>query len=144
MPFIACKLPAGLQITHNGETIVLLGANIGENLGLVSANGSPLDHLNRASGYGLTEINDRQAEAFADWSDVVTYKDGVKANGKLADPFPALENGSILGPFKSKADAQKEASAMASMTISGFEGLDPSKEGVEGDEEAGAGKSGRN
>ena len=143
MPFIACKLPNGLQITHNGETITLLGANIGENLGLVSANGLPLDHSSRASGYGLTEITDRQAEAFADWSNKVTYKDGVKEAGKLADPFPALENGSILGPFKSEADARKEVVATASMVTSGFEGLDPSKEGVEEDKEAGAGKSGR-
>lgn len=143
MPFIACKLPSGLQIDHNGETIVLLGANIGENLAQVSANGLPSDNASRASGYGLTEVNDKQAAAFEDWSNQVQYVNGDKAAGKVPEPFPALDNGSILGPFKSKDEARKEAALMSSAVASGFEGLDPAKEGVEDDDAAAGGKTRR-
>lgn len=120
--FYACKLPNGLEVEHRGETIVLAGANIGEELDNVSKNGSPRENRRRVYGFGLTELNDRQAEAFASWKDEVTTKDG-KA---LPDGgFPAFANGLILGPFKSAAEAEKECAVLASAITSGFEGVDP-------------------
>ena len=133
---VACKLPNGLQIDHNGETLVLVGANIGEDLEAVSRNGSPADNPSRSHGYGLTTLNDKQAEAFADWANKVTYKGGKADGGKLDNPFPALENGSILGPFKSMDEARKETASMATSVTTGYEGLDPVAEGVEDDDEA--------
>ncbi len=101
------------------------GANIGENLRNPSENGAPTDNRDRAYGYGLTELSDGQAETFADWSKVVTFKNGDPAAGKLAEPYPALENGAILGPFKNKDEAIKELTTIASAVTTGFEGLDP-------------------
>lgn len=136
MPVIACKLPAGLQIAHAGRTIVLAGANIGEDLENVSRNGRPNDNGRRAHGFGLTEISAEDAEAFTDWANQVTYKNGKPADGKLAEPYPALENGSILGPFKSLDEARKEVASIASSVSTGFEGLDAEAEGVEENEDA--------
>jgi hypothetical protein len=136
MPVIACKLPHGLQIAAAGRTIVLVGANIGEDLETVSRNGSPSDNGSRSFGYGLTEISDKDAEAFAAWSKDVVYKNGNPADGKLDEPYLALENGSILGPFKSKDEARKEIAGIASAVTTGFEGLDSAKEGVEVDKDA--------
>lgn len=130
MPFVACKLPSGLEINHNGQRILLLGANIGEDLENVSRNGSPTDNEARRYGYGLTELDAKKAEAFEHWAGIVTYKNG-KDGEKLADPFLALENGAIMGPFASKADAIKEIGALHSSVTTGMEGLDPTKEGVE-------------
>lgn len=131
MPIIACKLPTGLSIQHKGKTLVLKGGNSGEKLQNVSENGDPTDNAFRASGFGLTEISDSDAELFADWSNAVTYKDGKAANGKLDHPFKPLENGSILGPFKTIDEARKEVVAVSDGVTTGFEGLDPSKEKVE-------------
>lgn len=128
MPFIACKLPAGLQIEHEGKTLVLVGGNIGEDLENVSRNGSPNDNENRVAGYGLTEVNVEQEATFVSWVNAVTYNDGKKENGKLTHPFAALENHSIVGPFKSKEDAKKECRALAGMVPTGFEGLDEKEE----------------
>lgn len=136
MPVIACKLPAGLQIMHGGRSIVLAGANIGENLESVSRNGSPTDNDRRSHGFGLSEISDTDAEVFTDWVNQVTYKNGKPADGKLAEPFLALENGSILGPFKSLDEARKEVASIASSVTTGFEGLDSEAEGVETDKDA--------
>lgn len=136
MPVLACKLPAGLQITHNGRTLVLAGANIGEDLENVSRNGRPNDNGRRAHGFGLTEISAEDAEAFTDWANQVTYKNGKPADGKLSEPFPVLENGSILGPFKSIDEARKEVASIASSISTGFEGLDAEKEGVEENKDA--------
>lgn len=144
MPVIACKLPHGLTIQHNGEAITLVGANIGEDLEHVSRNGSPNDNAGRVHGFGLTTINDRQVAAFTDWSNIVTYTNGKPADGKLSDPFVALENGSILGPFKTMDDARKECAAVAGVVSTGFEGLDPNKEGsrlVKIDKDGDAGKN---
>lgn len=125
---IACKLPNGLVVRHAGEEITLKGANIGENLRNPSENGNPNDNRDRAYGYGLTELSDKQGEVFADWAKVVTFKNGNPTDGKLAEPYPALENGSILGPFKSKDEAIKEVTTLASSVSTGFEGLDPTAE----------------
>lgn len=130
MTVVACKLPAGLEIHHNGRRIVLHGANIGEDLENVSRNGSPNDNQMRAFGYGLTELNPADTEAFQDWVGQVTFKDG-KSGEKLAEPFAALENGAIMGPFKDRGEAIKEIGTLHSSVLTGMEGLDPAKEGVQ-------------
>lgn len=131
MPVIACKLPAGLTICHKGQRITLVGANIGEDLENVSRNGRPNDNKARESGFGLTTLSDSDALLFADWSNAVTYVDGKKDAGKLADPFVALHNGAILGPFKSIDEARRECASVAGAVLTGMEGLDPEKEGIE-------------
>lgn len=143
MPVIACKLPAGLTIRHHGASLTLVGANIGEDIENVSRNGSPNDNARRSHGFGLTEVTDSDAKLFADWANSVTYKNGKVADGKLAQPFVALENGSILGPFGSFEEARKECGDIASAIKTGFEGLEPEKEGIEDNEEANKGASSR-
>jgi len=128
MPFVACKLPAGLQIEHKGNILILLGANIGEDLASVSRNGRPNDNASRVAGYGLTELDNGKTETFEDWKNAVTYKDGKKEAGKLDHPFLALENHSIVGPFKTIDDARKECRALSGMIETGFEGLDEEAE----------------
>lgn len=125
MPFYACKLPHGLEVEHAGQTVVLLGANIGEELDNPSKNGEPRENRSRVYGFGLTELNERQTEAFEAWKTEVTTKDGkpLRDGG-----FPAFENGLILGPFKSRADAEKECASIASIVTTGFEGVDPAAE----------------
>lgn len=128
MSFIACKLPSGLVIDHNGQHITLVGGNIGEDLGNVSRNGQPNDNEGRTAGYGITELNNAQSAAFEDWKNQVTYTNGREADGKLAQPFAAFENHSIVGPFKSRDEARKEARALSGMVPTGFEGLDEEEE----------------
>mgnify|MGYP000753495413 CR=1 FL=1 len=125
MSFYACKLPHGLEVETGGQTIILHGANIGEEIDNPSKNGSPRENRARVFGFGLTELNDRQTEAFEAWKTEVTTKDGkpLRDGG-----FPAFENGLILGPFKSRADAEKECAAVASIVTTGFEGVDPVEE----------------
>lgn len=125
MPFIACKLPSGLVIDHEGKTLTLVGGNIGEDLANVSRNGSPNDNARRESGYGLTEITADQATTFEEWSKAVTYD---KSGAKLAHPFLALENGTIAGPFKTIDEARKECRLMSGAVPTGFEGLDEEEE----------------
>lgn len=126
MPFYACKLPHGLEVESNGQTILLHGANIGEELDNPSKNGSPRENRSRVYGFGLTELTDRQTEAFEAWKKEVTHD---KAGNPLRDGgFPAFENGLILGPFKSRGDAEKECGAVASIVTTGFEGVDPVEE----------------
>lgn len=128
MSVVACKLPAGLEVTHNGQTIVLVGSNIGEDLENVSRNGRPNDNERRVAGYGLTELDTAKTAAFEDWVNVVSYTNGKKEDGKLAHPFAALENGSIIGPFKTIDDARKECKLLSSSIETGFEGLDEEEE----------------
>lgn len=144
MPVIACKLPHGLDIRHEGKRLVLLGANIGEDLEQPSRNGSPADNTNRAFGYGLTTITADQAEFFTRWSNAAQFIGGDPAKGKVEDAFPALSNGAIEGPFKDKTEAIREIGAMVGVVVTGFEGLDPEKEkGVEENTDANEGKSAR-
>lgn len=126
MPFYACKLPHGLEVDHGGQTIVLHGANIGEELDALSKNGSPRENRSRVYGFGLTELNERQTEAFEAWKTEVTTKDGKPLPG--GGGFPAFENGLILGPFKSRAEAEKECQAVSSIVTTGFEGVDPEED----------------
>lgn len=137
MAFIACKLPHGLTICHGLARIVLLGSNVGEDLENVSRNGLPNDNARRVAGFGITELDSAKVEVFEKWAAAVTYKEGDKAKGKLDDPFPALENGSILGPFKTLDEARKECASLSGQIVTGTEGLDPEKEKVETDKDAG-------
>lgn len=136
MAVVACKLPAGLSIRHAGAVLTLAGSNIGEDLENVSRNGRQTDNARRVHGFGLTELNDADADVFTDWANKATYQNGSPSDGKLSAPFPALENGSILGPFKTLDEARRECAAMAGVIATGFEGLDPEKEGVEENDEA--------
>lgn len=121
MPFVACKLPAGLTIQPlSGEPINLRGPN-DSGSSVLAPNGITFDTEDRAAGYGLTQLTDDQAARFVAWSDSVTTKDGKP----VAQPFLPLDNGSILGPFKSKDEARKEAQAVHAMVSTGFEGIDP-------------------
>ena len=141
MPVIACKLPHGLTVIHNSQKLALVGGNIGEDLENVSRNGRPNDNSRRAGGFGLTVLNDAGAALFSSWAAAVTYKGGQKANGKLAEPYAAIENGSILGPFADEAEAIRECGALSGSIVTGTEGLDPEAEqkkgGVEPDKESG-------
>lgn len=126
MPFYACKLPQGLEVEVNGQTITLCGANIGEELDNPSKNGSPRENRSRVYGFGLTELNERQTEAFEAWKKEVTHDPDGKPLRNSG--FPAFENGLILGPFKTRADAEKEVAAVSSIVTTGFEGVDPEEE----------------
>lgn len=144
MPFIACKLPHGLTIDHDGHRLTLLGANVGERLAQVSPNGDPNDNENRIAGFGVTRLDDRATEFFEKWRNDVTFVNGDPKKGKVRDGFPALENGSILGPFASIEDLRAEVQPLAASVVTGFEGLDPAVEaektgGVEPDKDAGKG-----
>lgn len=128
MPLVvAVKLPHGLTITHNGQTINLNGTNAGSNPLNPLINGGMSDGKLVNADYGLTTLTDDQAAAFQDWCDWATYKlkDGKpdKSAGKVAEPFLPLENGSIL-TFKSMDEARKETSAVSADVSNGFDGLD--------------------
>lgn len=125
MPFYACKLPHGLEVEHSGQTIVLHGANIGEEIDNPSKNGEPRENRMRVYGFGLTELNAKQAEAFDAWKTEVTTKDGQPLRNS---GFLAFENGLILGPFKTRDEAEKECASVSSIVTTGFEGVDPVEE----------------
>lgn len=98
---IGCKLPQGLQLTHKGKTVVLVGANASGN----------------RYGFGITPGVD------ADWFD-----DWATTDGK---DFPALKNGSIFaipGNAEKAKDAAKERRADDSVQT-GLEPLNPAKPG---------------
>lgn len=124
---VACKLPHGLTIKHNGQTINLNGTNAGSSPLNPLVNGGMSDGKLVSADYGLTELTDDQAKAFAEWSDWAQYKhkDGVpvKAAGLLDEPFLPLVNGAIL-TFKSMDEARKETSQLSADVVTGYEGLD--------------------
>lgn len=124
MPMIvACKLPHGLTVNHNGQTININGVNAAHDPLNPAANGALLDGSLMSAGYGLTTLNDAQAEAFEDWSNKALYVDGEKAKGKVAEPFPPLANGA-LRVYKSDADARKDTASITTDVATGFDGLD--------------------
>lgn len=125
--FVICKLPHGLTVKHNGQTINLNGANEGYDPTFLAPNGRTNDGEKRAGGFGITELTGDQAAAFDDWAAKVTYRDGKKEAGKLAEPNLALENGMILS-FKSEADARKEAKSLSAAITTGTEGIDPASD----------------
>lgn len=130
MPFYASKLPFAFEVDHNGQNIILNGSNVGEELDNPSKNGMPREHRSRVYGFGLTELSDKQADAFAAWKESVTMHDGQKVEGG----FTAFDNGAILGPFKTAKDAEAECAALSSAINTGFEGFDGEKEEAEANE----------
>lgn len=121
MPFYACKLPHGVEIDHDGKKIVLVGANIGEKLEHVSPNGLLDDSRRRSHGFGITELDSARAEALEAWRAINAPK-GTKSG------FIAFENGSIMGPFKSRNELEKEVGSLYSVIKTGVEGVDPEEE----------------
>ena len=128
--FVACKLPHGLEIRHNGAVVRLNGPNEGIDLSDPGKNGAERDSDGSYAGYGFTELNDKDAKVYKDWAAAVTFKDGDKAKGKLDEPFAAIENGALMD-FATKAAARDEVKTMGSTVTTGFEGVDPKKAGVE-------------
>lgn len=119
---VACKLPHGLSISHQGETIVLAGAN----------DGVDAEMRHRDDRFALTELTDAQSDAFLAWTNEATYKrdkagKAVKENGKLDEPFLAIENGSIMW-FKNRDDAKKEMGALVTSIQTGVEAIDPASD----------------
>jgi hypothetical protein len=120
---VACKLPHGLTVNHMGRTINLNGANANHDPLAPAANGTLAEGSIMSAGFGLTTLNDADADAFNDWANRATYKDGLKANGPLDDQFPPLVNGTLC-IFKSEAEARKETNAVSSTVSNGMDGLD--------------------
>ena len=128
MPFIACNLPHGIRLDlADGRALTLLGANIGENLQMVSPNGSPSENRSRRYGYGITELTGQQTEAFTMYRNSALYENGDPKGKKLAHPMLAFESGAIVGPFASYAELEAEVSTLAGIVTTGFEGVDPDK-----------------
>ena len=120
---VACKLPHGLSITHNGLTINLNGANVQFDPLNPYANGSLREGASLSAGFGLTTLTDEQGAAFQDWADKALYVNGAKLDGYLAEPFPPLRNGA-LEIYGSMADARKDTNAVSTDVSTGFDGLD--------------------
>ncbi len=120
---VACKLPHGLTINHAGQIINLNGSNADFNPEAPAGNGVIVDNAVISGGFGLTTLDDKQAEAFADWCNRAQFKDGDKANGLLDEPFLPLTNGAIQS-YKSESDARKDTRAVTSSVSTGFDGLD--------------------
>lgn len=131
---VANKLPHGLTIPLGaGRVINLNGPNEG------AINGQSNDSETSAYGFGLTTLNDKDAEAYEKWAKSVTFKDDGKT--KLDEPFAAIENGALMS-FKTEAEAKSELKGLASAITSGFEGVerDDPKNGVKTDTEVMKGK----
>ncbi len=123
MPIIACKLPHGLTITHQGRTININGSNVNFDALSPDKNGALADGTGLSAGFGLTTLSDQDAAVFEDWSNRALYKDGEKAKGLLEEPFQPLLNG-VIKPYKSEGDARKDTSATTTDVATGFDGLD--------------------
>jgi hypothetical protein len=123
--FVGCKLPHGLEIHHNDQTIVLSGANVDYDADSPWKNDLPPDSPMRASGVGLTVVEGARADAFKDWFDV---------SGKGPGPVSA----GFIFYTGSKNEATKEAQSLEGAKT-GLGGLDPDKDmpaGVETDADA--------
>lgn len=112
--FVACSLPAGLTIEHNGQVIALAGAHTGLDADALPKNGSAPDDYNRVSGYGLTEITGAKADAFMEWADVASKGHGPVSTGAIV--FADSRN-----------DVAKEARSREGLA-EGFTGMDPAKD----------------
>lgn len=147
MPFIACKLPHGLSVRHEGKTLDLNGPNEGSDPLDPMKNGAQVDSGIASAGYGLTQVTDDQVALFNSWKKAMLFASDGKT--KLNEPFVALENGSIMGPFGSIDEARAECQAMSDMVRTGFEGIDPATDpamkaaGIETDPEAGKATKGK-
>lgn len=123
MAIIACKLPHGLTIKHQGHTININGTNADFNPLAPSANGAIGESPNLSAGFGLTTLSDEQAAVFEDFRNKALYVEGQESKGKLEEAFPPFLNGSIE-IYKSMSDARKESAAITDDVNSGFDGLD--------------------
>jgi hypothetical protein len=126
MPVIACKLPHGLSITHNGRMLNLNGANADADPMAPAPNGAALESTTMVAGYGLTTLSDDEMAVFEDWRLNALYKRSgdkpSKEAGLLEEPFLPLTNDTILS-FKDDATARRELRTKAG-TATGFDGID--------------------
>jgi hypothetical protein len=126
MLVVACKLPHGLTIKHAGRTINLNGPNEGVDPLNPGPNRTRDDTATRSGGFGLTKLDDKDAEAFEAWTKAVTTRpDGSKL--PEAEAFPALDNGSIL-MFGSLDEAREETTMLGESVKTGVEGIDPTSD----------------
>ncbi len=110
MATVACKLPNGLTVDHQGLSLTLRGAN---DAGAVGVAGHR---------YGLTELSDKTGE---NESGVEWFMDWLTGPGKS---LPAVERGLIFVQTNDRnADAQ--AREQGGQLLTGAEGLDPDKPG---------------
>ena len=119
--FVACNLPAGLVVEFAGTTVTLNGANNGLDPLDLPRNGHANDSTFRASGYGVTRLDDAAEAAFLGWVDEVT-KD--KAGKPLQHPFTPIATGAMFWAG-SEADLRKEANKAEAKSLGG---LDPAKD----------------
>jgi hypothetical protein len=126
MPVIACKLPHGLSVTHNGRTLNINGTNADADPLVPGFNGVAADSPSTIAGYGLTTLSDDDMGVFEDWRLHALYKqrDGkpIRDAGLLEEPFLPLTNDTILS-FKDDATARRELRVKAG-TVTGFDGID--------------------
>lgn len=124
--FVGCKLPHGLTVEHNGQTIALNGANAGYTSDDQWKNGLPPDSPLRASGVGLTLLEGDKAAAFQEWHDI-----SKKGHGPVSAGMIFIAN--------SRSDASKEARSLEGED-NGLGGLDTDKDlpnGLETDKDGG-------
>lgn len=112
--FVGCKLPHGLEITHNDQTIVLNGANADYDADNPWKNDLPPDSPLRASGVGITKVEGARADAFKAWFELSGKGEGPVSSGFV---FHA----------GSQAEAVKEAQSLEGEK-NGLGGLDPDKD----------------
>lgn len=111
--FVACKIPFGLLVRHNGHEITINGPHAGLDPATLPPNGGAPDDFNRYLGWGITEIVGDQADALLDWMDISSKGDGPVASGALV-------------AVDTQADAKKAIKDNESVDT-GFEGQDPDK-----------------
>ncbi|WP_374413276.1 hypothetical protein [Novosphingobium colocasiae] len=122
---VGCKLPHGLEISHEGVTVTLVGANVGYDGDNPWRNGGAPDSADRISGVGLTKLEGAQADAVMAWMDI---------SGRGPGP---VKSGMIFA-VDTKAEASKEAQLLEDEKT-GLDGIDPAKDlpkGVETDTDA--------
>lgn len=111
---VGCKLPHGLEISHEGVTVALNGANVGYDGDNPWKNGAAPDSYDRISGVGLTKLEGKQVDAFKAW---------MELSGKGHGP---VKSGMIF-LVANKTEANQEAKLLEDEKT-GFDGLDPSKD----------------
>lgn len=119
--FVACSLPAGLTVEHDGIKINLNGANVGADEANPARNGGAPDSELRMHGHGITKLEGAQEEALDAWWKSVTLNPGGKP---LQEPFAPIASGA-LRRFASEADLRKDVSRNEAHAIPG---LNPDKD----------------
>lgn len=120
--FVACNMPQGLIVDHQGQRIEINGGANGLSALDLVKNGEAPDTALRYHGWGITELTGPTADAFHDWM-------GISAKGDGPVKFGQIE------VFDKLADAQKEVRSRSKQR-SGFDGLDPDKDLPQGVEKA--------